>query len=57
MTLFNFDSKDKPLASRATFAGRLPGNITVALALVAVSLGIGIWGIRQPKACLPSTPP
>ena len=40
MALFNFDSKDKPLASPARFAGRLLANIAVALALVAAALGV-----------------
>lgn len=42
MALFNFDSKDKPLASPARFAGRLLANIAVALALVAAALGVGM---------------
>lgn len=46
MSLFNFDSKDKPLASPARFAGRLLANIAVALALVAAALGVGMWGYQ-----------
>jgi len=57
MALFNFDSKDKPLASRKTFAGRLLGNITVALALVAVALGIGMWGYQATEGMGPVDPP
>jgi hypothetical protein len=46
MALFNFDSKNKPLASPARFAGRLLANISVALALVAAALGVGMWGYQ-----------
>lgn len=44
MALFNFDYKGEPLASKATFAGRMLGNIAVALILVAIALGIGMYG-------------
>lgn len=44
MALFNFDYKERPLASPARFAGRLLGNIIVALVLVGLALGAGIWG-------------
>jgi hypothetical protein len=53
MALFNFDSKDQPLASRATFAGRLLGNIAVALVLVALALGIGMWGYQATEGMPP----
>lgn len=46
MALFNFDYKDKPLASRARFAGRLLANVAVALALVGAALGVGMWGYQ-----------
>lgn len=46
MALFNFDYKGEPLASTATFAGRLVANILVALVLVAVALGVGIAGYQ-----------
>lgn len=44
MALFNFDYKERPLASPMRFAGRLVGNIIVALVLVGLALGAGIWG-------------
>lgn len=46
MALFNFDSKDRPLASPAKFAGRLIGNIAFALVLVGAALGVGMWGYQ-----------
>lgn len=46
MALFNFDYKEAPLASTATFAGRLLINIFVALALVLAALAIGIYGYQ-----------
>ena len=44
MALFNFDYKDEPLASPATFAGRMLVNIFVALVMVAIALAVGIYG-------------
>jgi hypothetical protein len=46
MALFNFDFKERPLASPTRFIGRLLVNIFVALVLVAIALGIGIWGYQ-----------
>jgi hypothetical protein len=53
MALFNFDHKDEPLASRARFAGRLVINIIVAQVLVAVALGIGMWGYMSTEGMKP----
>ncbi len=44
MALFNFDYKDQPLASRTRFAGRMLVNIFVALVMIALALGVGIFG-------------
>ncbi len=44
MALFNFDYKERPLASPVRFAGRMLGNIIVALVLVVFALAVGIWG-------------
>lgn len=44
MALFNFDYKDDPLASRATFAGRMLVNILVATVMIALALAVGIFG-------------
>jgi hypothetical protein len=47
MALFNFDYKDRPIASPAKFAGRLGINIMVALAIVAVAMAVGIYGYQM----------
>ncbi len=44
MKLFDFGYKDDPLASPATFAGRMLVNIFVAFVMVAIALGVGIYG-------------
>jgi len=44
MALFNFDYKETPLASPARFAWRLLVNIIVALVLVGIALGVGLYG-------------
>lgn len=44
MALFNFDYKEEPLASPARFAGRMLANIFVALVMIAIALGVGIFG-------------
>jgi hypothetical protein len=44
MALFDFDHKDAPLASPATFAGRIAGNILAATLIVAVALAAGMAG-------------
>ena len=46
MALFNFDYKEAPLASTTTFAGRMLVNIIFAAVLIAVVLGIGIYGYQ-----------
>ena len=46
MALFNFDYKEAPLASPMRFVGRMLVNILVALVLVAIALGVGIFGYR-----------
>lgn len=53
MALFNFDYKDQPIASRATFAGRLVVNVLVALALVAVAMGVGMFGYQATEGMAP----
>jgi hypothetical protein len=53
MALFNFDYKGDPLASHAKFAGRLMINIVVAQVLVAVALGIGMWGYMSTEGMKP----
>ncbi len=47
MALFNFDYKETPLASPARFAGRMLANIVVALVLVGIALGVGIYGYQS----------
>lgn len=44
MALFNFDYKESPLASPARFAGRMLVNVIVALVLVGIALGVGVYG-------------
>lgn len=44
MALFNFEHKDRPLASGTQFAGRLLGNILFCAAIIAVALGGGMAG-------------
>lgn len=44
MALFNFDYKGRPLASAPRFAGRMLANIFVALILVVIALGVGMYG-------------
>jgi hypothetical protein len=39
-----YERKAQPLLSRRRFARRLLGHAAVAVALLAVSLAIGIWG-------------
>src|SRR5215218_6618949 len=39
-----YESKHKPLLSRAAFAKRLGAHMLVAFGLVVVSLGVGMWG-------------
>jgi hypothetical protein len=46
MALFNFDYKDRPLASHARFAGRMLRSIFVALVMVIAALGVGMWGYQ-----------
>lgn len=44
MALFNFEHKDRALASGTKFAGRMVGNILFALVIVALALGGGMAG-------------
>ena len=44
MKLFNFDYKEKPLASAGRFASRLLVNILAAFVLVLIALAVGMWG-------------
>jgi hypothetical protein len=46
MALFNFDYKDRPIASSARFAGRMVINIVAALVLVGLALAVGIFGYQ-----------
>ena len=40
MALFNFDYKERPLASPMQFVGRLLGNLIFALVIIAIALAI-----------------
>jgi hypothetical protein len=42
-----FEHKSKPLLSRATFARRLLFSTTAGLAIIALSLGVGMWGYHH----------
>jgi hypothetical protein len=53
MKLFNFDYKNKPLASRTQFASRLILNVLVALGLVFVALAIGMFGYQTTEGMAP----
>jgi len=53
MPLFNFDHKDKPMASPAQFAGRLFVNILVALVIVAVAMAVGMYGYQATEGMAP----
>lgn len=44
MALFNFEHKDRPLATGMTFASRMLGNIVFATVIIAVALGAGMAG-------------
>ncbi|HVY88823.1 MAG TPA: hypothetical protein VG942_08140 [Hyphomonadaceae bacterium] len=44
MALFNFDYKDRPLASNVTFASRMVGNIVFATIIIALALAAGMAG-------------
>lgn len=44
MALFNFEHKDRPLASPMEFAGRLLGNLMFAVVIIAFALGGGMAG-------------
>ena len=43
-SLFDFEDRTEPLATRMKFAGRLAVNVVVALAIIGVSLAIGMIG-------------
>jgi hypothetical protein len=53
MALFNFDYKDKPIASPAIFAGRLAVNVLVALVIVAVAMVVGMFGYQATEGMAP----
>ena len=44
MALFNFDYKERPLASPMEFFGRLLGNMMFAVVIIAVALAAGMAG-------------
>jgi hypothetical protein len=44
MALFNFEHKERPLASPMQFAGRFFGNLIFALVIIAVALAGGMAG-------------
>jgi hypothetical protein len=39
-----FEHHQEPMASTATFMVRLAGSLMAAIVLIALSLGIGVWG-------------
>lgn len=47
MRLLRFERREKPLASRAVFLGRLARNVMAAMVLIGVALAIGMAGYRQ----------
>ncbi len=44
MELFRFDTKSEPIASQSEFLGRVSVNILAALVLLALALGVGMYG-------------
>lgn len=42
-----FEHKSKPLLSRAAFARRLLLSTAAGLAMIALSLGVGMWGYHH----------
>ncbi|NDC59671.1 MAG: hypothetical protein EBZ50_12790 [Alphaproteobacteria bacterium] len=46
MSIFRFEHRSKPVASRAVFAGRLIYNLVFALFIVAIALAAGMVGYR-----------
>ena len=53
MALFNFDYKGKPLASTSRFAARLMVNTLVAVVMVLIALGVGMWGYISTESMAP----
>lgn len=47
MALFNFEHKDRPLASAPRFASRLTGNVVFAILILAIALGGGMFGYHE----------
>jgi hypothetical protein len=45
--LLNFESRHKPVASRRVFRRRMVRHVAFVLALLLVSLGIGMWGYEH----------
>jgi hypothetical protein len=46
MPLFRFEHSTKPMATHATFFGRLAGALLMAGVLIAAALGLGMAGYR-----------
>lgn len=46
MSLLRYEHRNKPLAPRSVFIGRVLTNLLFALLLIAVSLGLGMAGYR-----------
>ena len=53
MALFNFDYKGEPLASHGRFMWRLLINIIAAFVLVAIALGVGMYGYTATENMAP----
>lgn len=47
MALFKFDHKTEPMASGASFAGRMFTNLLAALIIVALALAVGMYGYQE----------
>ena len=47
MELFKFDHKTEPMASGASFAGRMFTNLLAALIIVALALAVGMYGYQE----------
>lgn len=53
MALFDFDYKEKPLASPVRFAGRILASVIAANLLVAAALAVGMWGYTSTEGMAP----
>jgi hypothetical protein len=47
LKLFQFDDIGEPMASHVTFAGRVLVNVFAATIVIAIVLGIGMFGYHQ----------